>query len=201
MTRQTLSPGNATSFILPIATAMFAVAIFIAGTATDLAIAVAVRYVAVVLMAARFCQARGVMLVAAGCVGLTVLSYLLSRPSGPGVVGVANALLAILAMGLTTVLVLQSQSATATLRQQANLLDLTHDGVFSRSIDGVITYWNCSAAELFGWTRAGTLGRISDELFEETLPARLTRSMPNCCARDAGKGSLSARSKMGHGSP
>jgi PAS domain S-box-containing protein len=171
MTHQTLSSGKRIYLAPRIATAAFAVAIFIADTVTDLAIAVAVLYVAVVLMSARFCEARGVLLVAAGCVGLTILSYFLSPPSGPGVVGVANALLAILAMGLTTVLVLQSQSAEATLREQASLLDLTHDGVFSRSIDGAITYWNHGAAELFGWTKAEALGMVSDRLLEKTLPA------------------------------
>jgi PAS domain S-box-containing protein len=166
-----LSAQKGTSLILPIATAAFAIAIFMVDTATDFAIAVAVLYVAVVLMAARFCQARGVLLVAAGCVGLTVLSYFLSPPSGPGVVGVANMLLAILAMGLTTVLVLQGQSATAAVREQANLLDLTHDGVFSRRMDGVITYWNRGAEELFGWTRAEALGKISDDLLEKRFSA------------------------------
>jgi two-component system, LuxR family, sensor kinase FixL len=36
----------------------------------------------------------------------------------------------IAAISVTTVLALQSQSAQVTLREQANLLDLTHDTIF-----------------------------------------------------------------------
>jgi PAS domain-containing protein len=34
------------------------------------------------------------------------------------------------------------------LREQAGLLDLTHDTVFVRDMNDVITYWNRGAAEL-----------------------------------------------------
>ncbi len=36
----------------------------------------------------------------------------------------------------------ERKRAEETLREQANLLDLTHDAIFVRDIDGVITYWN-----------------------------------------------------------
>jgi hypothetical protein len=64
--RQSRSGGNAAPIVLPVATAVVAIAIFIADTVTDVDIAYAVLYVVVVLMAARFLSARGVMLVAAG---------------------------------------------------------------------------------------------------------------------------------------
>jgi hypothetical protein len=78
----TSSRSHAATLVLPVATAAAAVAVFIADTVTDVDIAFAVLYVAVVLMAARFLSARGVMLVAAGCVGLTVVSYLLTATTG-----------------------------------------------------------------------------------------------------------------------
>ena len=76
----TSSRGNAASLVLPVATAVVAIAIFIADTVTTSTWRYAVLYVVVVLMAARFLSARGVMLVAAGCLGLTVVSYVLSAP-------------------------------------------------------------------------------------------------------------------------
>src|SRR5271166_2627284 len=173
MTRQAPSSGNATSSILPIATAAIALAIFIADTITNLEIAVAVLYVAVVLMAARFCQARGVLLVAAGCVALTLLDLLLTPPSGMEATGVINKLLSILAIGLTAFFVLQSKSADAELREQADLLDLTHDAVFSRDMDGAITDWNRGAEELYGWKRAEALGKLTYQFLETTFPAPL----------------------------
>src|SRR4030095_325456 len=39
------------------------------------------------------------------------------------------------------------------LRERANLLDLTHDTVFVRDINDVITFWNRGAEKLYGWTR------------------------------------------------
>ena len=102
---------------LPIATAAAAIAIFIADTVTDVDIAYAVLYVVVVLMAARFLSARGVMLVTAGCVGLTVVSYLLTATTGRPFEGIVNALISLGAILLTAVLAMQAQKATEALRQ------------------------------------------------------------------------------------
>ena len=73
MRLQARSSRSATSALLPVATAGLAIGIFIADVLTPPHTAVAVLYVAVVLIAARFCRPLGVVLVAAGCMGLTVL--------------------------------------------------------------------------------------------------------------------------------
>src|SRR5260221_5734316 len=172
MTNQAGPSGTAIS-LLPIATAGFATAIFIVDTFTQLEIAVAVLYVVVVLMAARFCRARGVLLVSAGCISLTILGIFLSPPSGPEATGIINTALSILAIGLTTFLVLQGQSAESALREQANLLDLTHDSVYARSMDGAITYWNHGAEELYGWKSAEALGKRSHQLLQKSFSTPL----------------------------
>ena len=169
MTRQAPSLGNATSSILPIATAGFAIGIFIADTFTHFEIAVPVLYVAVVLMAARFCQARGVLLVSAGCLGLTVLSFFLSPPTGPAATAIINTLISIFVIGLTTFLVLQGQSAEVALREQASLLDLTHDAIFVRDMDNVITYWNRGAEEFYGWTAKEAVGKVTTHQLLRTV--------------------------------
>jgi len=113
---------NATSSIHPVVSAAFAIGIFITDTFTHLEIAVAVLYVSVVLMAARFLQARSVLLVSAGCIGLTVLSFFLSSPSGPAPTALINTLISILAIGLTSFIILRNRSAEEMLRQaQADL--------------------------------------------------------------------------------
>jgi two-component system cell cycle sensor histidine kinase/response regulator CckA len=38
------------------------------------------------------------------------------------------------------------------IQEQANLLELAHDAIFVRSLDGKIQYWNKGAEELYGWT-------------------------------------------------
>jgi hypothetical protein len=58
------------SALLPVATAALAIGVFVLDATTPPTVVPATLYVAVVLMSTRFCRARGVMLVAAGCVGL-----------------------------------------------------------------------------------------------------------------------------------
>ena len=175
MTDQPRSRRRVSSALLPVATAALAAAIFVADTATEIGIAVAVLYVAVVLTSARFCRPRGVVLVAAGCAGLTVLSYLMSRPIGlqAEAEGVINTAISLAAIGLTTFLALQSQSAAARLREQASLLDLTHDSIFVRGMDDVVTYWNRGAAELYGWTSERAVGEVAHQLLQTSFPAPL----------------------------
>lgn len=105
-------PGQR-SIVLPILTAVLAAAIFAADSATNLEIAVPALYVAVVLMSVRFCDRRGVILVAAGCVALTMLSTFFTA-SELRQTGLINTAISILVVGLTTVLALRIESARFT---------------------------------------------------------------------------------------
>jgi PAS domain S-box-containing protein len=60
-----------------------------------------------------------------------------------------------------------------TLRERASLLDLTHDTVFSRDMNDVITYWNRGAEELYGWTSEEATGQVSHRLTQTIFPAPL----------------------------
>jgi PAS domain S-box-containing protein len=59
------------------------------------------------------------------------------------------------------------------LREQASLLNLTHDSVFVRDMNDVITYWNRGAEELYGWTREEAVGKVSHQLTQTIFPAPL----------------------------
>ena len=63
--------------------------------------------------------------------------------------------------------------AEQALREQASLLDLTHDTVFVRDMNDVITYWNRGAEELYGWTREEAVGQVSHRLTQTIFPAPL----------------------------
>src|SRR5262249_31122697 len=66
------------------------------------------------------------------------------------------------------------EEATAeALRERANLLDLTHDTVFVRDINDLITFWNRGAEILFGWTRNEAIGQVSHQLMQPLFPAPL----------------------------
>jgi two-component system sensor kinase FixL len=67
--------------------------------------------------------------------------------------------------------------AEETLREQAALLDLTHDTVFVRDENDVITYWNRGAEELYGWTSAEAIGTVSHAQMQTVFPAPLEQIM------------------------
>lgn len=51
-------------------------------------------------------------------------------------------------------------------REQARLLDLTHDTVFVRDEQDVITYWNHAAEALYGWSKEEAVGKVVDNLLK-----------------------------------
>ena len=103
-------PAFSASSILPVIAVAFAIGIFLVDTATPLDIAIAVLYVVVVLLAANFLQRRGVLLVAAACLALTVLSFLLTHGLDTGH-PLARCVMSVSAIGATAFLALKNQSA------------------------------------------------------------------------------------------
>jgi PAS domain S-box-containing protein len=67
----------------------------------------------------------------------------------------------------------ERKRAEETLREQANLLDLAHDAIFVRDLNGVVTYWNRGAEELYGWTAEQAKGKIASDLLKTLFPAPL----------------------------
>ena len=63
--------------------------------------------------------------------------------------------------------------AEETLREQANLLNLTHDTIFVVDMEGVIKYWNRGAEERYGWTADQALGKPVHDLLKSVFPAPL----------------------------
>ena len=173
MERKGPARAIARAYGLPVATAAAATAIFVLDTISDVGVAVGILFVPVVLMAARFCRARGVVLVSLGCAALTVLSHFLS-PGDPWTsLALLNRFLSLTALGITTFLVVKNQSAEMVLKEQASLLDVAHDGVFVRDRNELITYWNRGAEELYGWTREEAVGKVSHQLLHTVFPAPL----------------------------
>ena len=87
-----------------VAAGFIAAAIFVADTLTQLEIAVAVLYVAVILIAVRTLERQGVLIVAITCVALTILSYFLSREDLSPRSGFINCVISIAAIVVSTYL-------------------------------------------------------------------------------------------------
>lgn len=60
---------------------------------------------------------------------------------------------------------------TDELRRLAELLDLTHDAIITRTIGGTITYWNRGAERLYGHECGAAMGRFTHELLRTRFPA------------------------------
>jgi two-component system, LuxR family, sensor kinase FixL len=169
MKRQLAPFDETNSALLPVAAIVFALAIFVVDTYTPLGIAVAVLYVVVVLMAGRFFQRRGVLLVGFACLFLTILSYLIQHGETYGA-PLIRCLVSLAAIGITTFLALRIQAAGTVLREQARLLDLSHDTIFVRDMNAVITFWNRGAEQLYGWTREEAIGKVAHQLLRTVFP-------------------------------
>jgi signal transduction histidine kinase len=172
------------SRILPFVTGALALGIFIVDTLPSLDIAVAVLYVVVVLMSLNFCDRRGVLLVGAGCVVLTIISYILSHDALEPDSSLGRCLMSLLAIVITTLLAARILSAATGLRQHADLLDLTqrlsHTGSFSWKVPTGELVWSEESYRIYGHdgsaspTLASALQRIHPEdaaMVEERLAA------------------------------
>jgi PAS domain S-box-containing protein len=69
--------------------------------------------------------------------------------------------------------VAERERGESVLREQASLLNLTHDTVFVRDMNDVITYWNRGAEERYGWSSDEAVGRVTHELTQTSFPAPL----------------------------
>jgi len=149
-----------------VAAALLALGIFLFDVLAPLEGAVAVFYVLVVLAAARTASRFDVLVASLAAIGLTALAYVLQHGMEPLGSPALRALVSLAAILIATVLALQSQSATATLSAHARLLNLSHDMIFVRDIDGRIRFWNVAAEHAYGWSAAEANGRVADELLQ-----------------------------------
>ena len=63
-------------------------------------------------------------------------------------------------------------------RQQAELLELSHDAIIVRTDAGEILYWNTGAEDLYGWSRKEALGKnIHEILATGTSPDEFTKAL------------------------
>jgi two-component system, chemotaxis family, CheB/CheR fusion protein len=77
------------------------------------------------------------------------------------------------------------------LRRQADLLNQSHDAIFTWKIGGGITYWSGGAERLYGYTAEEAIGRISHELLQ-------TRSSVSDEEREAQTAQGSWYGELGH---
>jgi protein-histidine pros-kinase len=60
------------------------------------------------------------------------------------------------------------------LERQAGLLELAHDAIMVRDLEGRIRFWNRGAEILYGWPRDQAVGKLSHELLQTVFPVPFT---------------------------
>ena len=68
---------------------------------------------------------------------------------------------------------IERNRAQEVLHEQASLLNLTHDTIFVRDMNDVISYWNRGAEELYGWKKEKAIGQVSHQLMQTIFPLPL----------------------------
>ena len=53
------------------------------------------------------------------------------------------------------------------------LFELVNDSVMTRTMEGMIEFWNRSAEKLYGWTKEEAVGRVSHDLLQTRFPKPL----------------------------
>jgi C4-dicarboxylate-specific signal transduction histidine kinase len=108
--------GTAFSPLYAAGIAALIAAIFVFDSMTDVEIAGGVMYVAVVMMAVRCFEPRGVVLVAGVCIALTAISHFLSPGDEWETAAIVNRTLGMSATAVTALLALRNQASEMALR-------------------------------------------------------------------------------------
>jgi two-component system, cell cycle sensor histidine kinase and response regulator CckA len=68
---------------------------------------------------------------------------------------------------------IERKKADEAITRQAELIDLSPDGIIIRKIDGIITFWSKGAERLYGWTEEEALGKDTHDLLKTIFHSSL----------------------------
>jgi two-component system CheB/CheR fusion protein len=69
--------------------------------------------------------------------------------------------------------VTEREQQMATVNTQAALLDLAHETVIVRDLDGIVSFWNHGAERMYGWSKEEALGKSKLQLLHPEFPKPL----------------------------
>jgi two-component system cell cycle sensor histidine kinase/response regulator CckA len=90
-----------------------------------------------------------------------------------------------------------AQRAVEELREQAQLLDLAHDAIFSLDLNGAIRFWNQGAERMYGWSREEASGLISHDLLNTQFPVPIAEIHEHLRDKGHWEGELTHKRKDG----
>ncbi|MCX5477453.1 ATP-binding protein [Kaistia geumhonensis] len=183
--------------ITPLLGFLLVAVVFAIDTLTTIGGAIAVLYVLALLLVAPSLGIRRLIAVALLCVVLTLTSFLIAHSDdwpGDAIMRCAIALLAIMA---ATLLLIRGKKDSQSLAKQAALLDLSHEAIFVRGRDNLVTYWSDGAADLYGWPADEAVGRDADELLATEFATPRSSLVEQVSATGRWEGELMRRRRDG----
>jgi PAS domain S-box-containing protein len=92
---------------------------------------------------------------------------------------------------------MQEQKLRQIEREHADLLDISSDAIFVWELDGAIQYWNKGAAELYGFSSAEAVGRVSHDLLSTAHPGGIVKIVDELRRHGSWRGELTHWIKSG----
>ncbi|MDI3358545.1 MULTISPECIES: ATP-binding protein [unclassified Pseudomonas] len=146
--------------------------IFVVDLASSIHVAIAVLYVAVILISVNIFPKKGVILVSLFCIGLTLIAFVSQHGLDFYDDSSARLLVSLSAIGITTLLALKNKAFSDELQEQVRLLAQTHDAIIVRDMNHIISTWSAGAETLYGWSREQAIGQD----FRALLAPQITTS-------------------------
>src|SRR5438445_8910805 len=119
-----------------------ALAVFLIDALTPLDIAIAVLYVVVVLLVALGESRRRTLAAGVAGVVVTLVGFALSLDFNDSAGSLARCVFSLLAITITSLLAMRNLASTARLREQIQMLNLTHDAIVVYDMKDCVTFWN-----------------------------------------------------------
>ena len=145
-------------------------AVFAVDAFTSLNGAIAVVYIVAILLVAPI-GPRSTITAAGLAIALTLLAFGIEHGAQLNTSALTRLLVSIVAISLTTVLILRDRATRLSLAEQARILELSHDTVIIRDRDDIIVYWNDGAEKLYGWSRPEAVGKHCETLLKCQFPS------------------------------
>lgn len=166
-------------WLLRLGAMMLALIIFLIDWLSSLDVAIAVLYVAVILMSGDLFSRRGVAVVATACGALTLTAYLLSHGTEWLVPPFARCMVSLCAIAITAFLALKNKAARDALQGQVHLLHrseaflagaqrLSQTGSIGLKMPSAEMYWSDEARRIFQF----------DDRSQPTLEYMISRTHP-----------------------
>lgn len=150
-------------------------AVFVIDAFTTVNGAIAVVYIVAILLIAPM-GSRAIVWAAILTTAFTLVALGLQHGQQLNSGAVIRLLVCIVAISLTTALILRDRATRTSLVEQARILELSHDTVIIRDRDDIIVYWNDGAERLYRWTRSEAVGKHCKSLLKCRFPSEAVQA-------------------------